>query len=425
MPQTDSLAADSATTLGAIQAWLAAHPLLGPVVVVTALLLTGYLADLVAKRMLLAWIRRLTARTRFTWDDVLDEHKVFERLALAVPAAVFYFGFRFIPGLPADAQAVLEGGARAAVLVVVLLAIGALFTAVNQIYERYPAAKTRPIKGYLQVGKIVVYALGGVVVIATLLGQSPFLYLSGIGAMTAVLLLVFKDTILSLVASVQLTANDMVRVGDWIEMPKYGADGDVVDIALHSVTIQNWDKTVVSVPTYALISDSFKNWRTMSESGGRRIKRSLLIDETTIRFLDDAEVERFRAFALLREYVAAKEAELRAFNERLGGNAVERVNARRLTNIGTFRAYVTNYLRHHPAIHQGMTLMVRQLAPSPQGVPLELYAFTNTTEWLAYEGIQSDIFDHIMAFVPEFGLRLYQYPTGQDRQEWAGPVTAG
>jgi miniconductance mechanosensitive channel len=236
--------------------------------------------------------------------------------------------------------------------------------------------------------------------------------------MTAVLLLVFKDTLLSLVASVQLSAQDLVRVGDWIEMPQFGADGDVVDVALHTVKIQNWDKTITTIPTHRLISDSFKNWRGMSASGGRRIKRPLYLDAASVHFLTAEEVDRCKRFLLLEEYLAGKETELTEYNRELAGvTALEReaaVNMRRLTNIGTFRAYAYRYLRQHPKIRQNMTLMVRHLSPGPQGIPIEVYCFTATTAWTEYEDIQADIFDHLMAIVPEFGLRLFQQPAGTE-----------
>jgi miniconductance mechanosensitive channel len=240
------------------------------------------------------------------------------------------------------------------------------------------------------------------------------LLLSGLGAMTAILLLIFKDTILSLVASVQLTAQDMVRVGDWIEMSQFGADGDVVDVQLHTVKVQNFDKTITTIPTHRLITDSFKNWRGMSQTGARRIKRAIFVDVSSIRFQTQDEVDHFTRFALLKDYIANKEQELTDYNEGLNAEVDAEVNRRRLTNFGTFRAYAYNYLKNHPKIHQGMTLIVRQLGPGPEGSPLEIYCFTNTTEWNAYEDIQSDIFDHLLAIVPEFGLRLYQKPAGSD-----------
>ncbi|MCH7473983.1 MAG: mechanosensitive ion channel [Gemmatimonadetes bacterium] len=406
----DTTAASAVTT---VADWLNAYPTVATALALTAMILLAWLMDVVAKQRILAAISLIVKRTKFAWDDELLEHRVFERFGRLVPALVIYFGIPFVPGVGPEAEAFIRHVAAAFMVAVVVLAIGALLTAVNDIYERFEMAAHRPIKGYLQVSKIAVYVFGAVVVLATLMNRSPLIFLSGIGAMTAVLMLVFKDTLLSLVASIQLMSNDMVRVGDWIEMPKYNADGDVIDIALHTVKIQNWDNTITTVPTSKFIEDSFKNWRGMSESGGRRIKRSIWIDKGTIRFLSDEEITRFKRFALLRDYIEQKQKELRDYNEALGGEPGD-VNMRRLTNIGTFRAYILNYLKNHPKIHQEKTLMVRQLAPTPHGIPLEVYVFTNDTAWSVYEGIQADIFEHVMALVPEFGLRLFQNPTGAD-----------
>jgi miniconductance mechanosensitive channel len=293
-----------------------------------------------------------------------------------------------------------------------------LLSAVNAIYETTPAAKDHPIKGFVQLVQIIVWVFGGVLIISALLDRSPLLLLSGLGAMTAVLMLVFKDTILSLVASVQLNAQDMVRVGDWIEMPQFGADGDVVDVQLHTVKVQNWDKTITTIPTHRLITDSFKNWRGMSQTGARRIKRSIFLDVSSIRFQTQDEVDHFTRFALLKDYVKDKEQELTDYNAGLATEVDDDVNRRRLTNVGTFRAYAFNYLKNHPKIHAGMTLIVRQLGAGPEGLPLEIYCFTNTTAWAAYEDIQSDIFDHLLSIIPEFGLRVYQKPSGMDLREF-------
>lgn len=392
--------------------WLSTHPVAASALGVIALALVAYLADVITRRRILKLVSLLVKRSQYQWDDVLHEHMVFERLAHTVPGLVVYFGIQLVPGVSTEVELAVQRIAAAFMVTVVVLTIGAFLSAANDIYQRLEIARTRPIKGYLQIAKIVIYVLGGVVVIATLMNESPLIFVSGIGAMTAVLMLVFKDTILSLVASVQIATNDMIRVGDWLEMPEFNADGDVIDIALHTVKIQNWDNTITTVPTSKFIEKSFKNWRAMSESGARRIKRPIYIDQNTIRFLTDEEVARFKRFALLKEYIDHKEADLKAFNEAVGAD--EEVNARRLTNIGTLRAYIVNYLRNHPKVHQGRTLMVRQLAPTPHGLPLEVYVFSNDTAWVAYEGIQSDIFDHIIAQVPEFGLRVFQYPTGMD-----------
>ena len=384
------------------------------------LVLVALLADLVAKRQLVRLVRRITRRTTYTWDDALVKHGVFGRFAKLLPALVFYFGLDLVPGLPDGVVVVGENLAISYGLLMLSLATGALLSAINTAYENYPKARERPIKGFLQVVKIAVFAVTGVLIIATLMERSPVLLLSGLGAMTAVLSLVFKDTILALLASVQLTSLDMVRVGDWIEMPQCNADGDVVDVGLHSVRVQNWDKTFTTIPTHRLIVDSFKNWRGMGESGGRRIKRDLRIDINSVRFLTGDETDRFKRFALLADYIDRKLEDLAAYNAELG-KATENVNLRKLTNIGTFRAYIFNYLKHHPKIHEDMTLIVRQLQPGPTGLPLEIYAFTNVTEWSVYEDIQADIFDHLLAIAGEFGLSMYQEPAGRDLSALASP----
>jgi miniconductance mechanosensitive channel len=287
------------------------------------------------------------------------------------------------------------------------------------VYEKREVARSRPIKGYVQLAQIVLSVIGIILIIAMLIDRSPLLLLSGLGAMTAVLLLVFKDTVLSFVASLQLIGQDMVRVGDWIEMPQAGADGDVIDVALHMVTVQNWDKTITRVPTYRLISESFKNWRGMNESGGRRIKRSIVLDLTSIRFLDDDTIEHLRGFSLLHDYIVSKQAALIEANAHVADGLV--VNRRRLTNIGCFRAYVLAYLQHHAGVHQGMTILVNQLDPGPQGLPLQLYCFTSTVDWIAHENIKGDIFDHLLAILPEFGLTAFQQPAGADFRALLAP----
>ena len=256
--------------------------------------------------------------------------------------------------------------------------------------------------------------MGAIIIVGALLGRSPMVLLSGFGAMTAVILLIFRDTILSFVASLQISSNDLVRVGDWIESPKFGADGDVVDIALHTVKVQNWDKTFTIIPTYKLIDESFKNWRGMQQSGGRRIKRAVYLDISSIKFCDEAMVERFKKIQIIADYVAGKQEELKNHNAENEIDDSVLVNGRRMTNIGTFRAYVEAYLRHHKKIHQDMTFLIRQLPPGPTGLPLEIYVFTNDTAWANYEAIQADIFDHILAVIPQFDLRVFQEPTGKD-----------
>ncbi|MBT7097028.1 mechanosensitive ion channel family protein, partial [Candidatus Poribacteria bacterium] len=298
-----------------------------------------------------------------------------------------------------------------------MLVAGATLDAVVDIYRTYDVARDHPIRGYVQALKIFLYVVGGIAVFATVIDQSPWKILSGIGALTAVILLIFKDTILGFVAGIQLSANDMVRIGDWIEAPKFGADGDVLDITLHHVKVQNWDKTISTIPTYALVGDSFRNWRGMQDSGGRRIKRCLYIDMNSVTFCTDEMVERFARFAFLGPYVEEKSEELAAWNSEHGFDMSEAINGRRMTNLGTFRAYVREYLRNHPRVHQDMTLLVRHRPPGEHGLPIEIYVFTNDIVWANYEGIQADIFDHILAVIPEFGLRVHQAPSGLDMRE--------
>jgi miniconductance mechanosensitive channel len=284
----------------------------------------------------------------------------------------------------------------------------------NDIYERLTKNKKRPIKGYLQVVGIIVYIFGGVIIIGTLTGQSVFQLMAGIGAMTAILLLIFKDTIMSFVASIQITSYDLVKVGDWIEVPAYGVDGDVMDMSLHTIKIRNFDKTFSTLPTHKLIEVSFKNWRGMVETGGRRIKRSIYIDTSSIKFCDEAMLNRFKKFELLKDYIDEKLDEIKKDNEERGVDTSELINGRRLTNVGTFRAYLKLYLKKRKDIHKELTFLIRQLSPGPHGLPIEIYVFTTTTAWVDYEDIQADIFDHIFAVIPEFELNAFQSPTGAD-----------
>ena len=390
------------------------NPLLPAGVSVAALLIGALLADRIAKFLLLGAVSRFVQHTTVDWDNTLLEYRVFDRLVHLVPAVIVYYGIDLVPDLPDAAVVVIRNVSIAYMALMLTMVLASLLSAGNAIYDRTEMARSRPLKGFVQLLQIVVWIFGGVMIIAALLDRSPLLLLSGFGAMTAILILVFKDTILSLVASVQLTAQDMVRVGDWIEMPQFGADGDVIDVQLHTIKVQNWDKTITTIPTHKLISDSFRNWRGMTESGGRRIKRAIHLDVTTIRFQTAEEIERFRRFVLLEDYIAAKEKELADYNDALKKKVDDDVNFRRLTNVGTFRAYAFNYLKNHPQVHGDMTLLVRQQEPGPEGLPIEIYCFTNTTAWADYEGIQSDIFDHLLAIVPEFGLRLFQKPSGAD-----------
>jgi miniconductance mechanosensitive channel len=393
---------------------LLSHSLAVQVLGLLGLALLCLIAHLVVRRWIVRGIERVVLRSSTDWDDVLHDARVFERMAGLVPAVIAWYGIHLVPDVGEAVEIVVGRVAFASILLVAGRVTIAVLTAANEFYTRRPENRDRPIKGYVQVLKILVAIVTAVLVLATLLDRSPLIFLSGLGAMTAVLLLIFRDTILSLVASAQITGNDMVRVGDWIEMPQYGADGDVIDVALHTVKVQNWDKTITTVPTHKLISDPFKNWRFMSLSGGRRIKRALYLDMSTVRFLEPGEIDHFERFALLGDYVRDKRAELEAHNAEDGRNPELNADIRRLTNLGTFRIYIERYLRAHAQVHQEMTLLIRQLNPTPTGIPIEIYCFTNTTNWNAYEAIQADIFDHLLAIAPEFGLRVFQSPTGSD-----------
>lgn len=369
----------------------------------------------VAKHLVLRVIGR--ALDHFKIDDGIPAIiEVARRFGNAVPALIVGRGIWIVPNLSPDVRGLIAAICEALVALAIARTLSTVLDCVNQAYVRRPGAMQRPIKGYLQVGKIVLYCAATVLIVSILIGQSPLLLLSGLGAMAAVLMLVFKDTILSLVASVQLTSNDMIRVGDWITMPSAKADGEVIDIALHTVKIQNFDKTISTVPTYKLISESFQNWRGMAESGGRRIKRSLMIDQNSVRFLSDAQVEEARRFSLLRPYLDQRRGEIAEWN----GTRAE-PDRRRMTNMGVFRAYVSAHLVANPRIAQDMTMLVRQLEPGATGLPLEIYCFTATTKWAEYETIQADLFDHLLAVMDAFGLRLFQQPTGLDLMNAMAP----
>ncbi len=394
---------------------LAQLPYAGTGVILTGLLVGAWLANWITRRILLKLVSRLVKASPMQWDDALLARGVLSRLAHSVPALIIGVGILAVPGLHPLAADVIHNVALAYIYLTIALSIGNLLNAFNDLYERRgERSRQRPIKGYLQVAKLVVFLVAAVLIVATLIDRSPLVLLTGLGAMTAVVLLVFKDTILSLVASIQLASNDMLRVGDWIEMPSLGADGDVIDIALNTVKVQNWDKTITTIPTYRLISESFRNWRGMSESGGRRIKRALLIDQASVRFLDAGERTRLRRIALIDGYLENKRTELEAYNATLEAAGKDPINTRRVTNLGTFRAYLTAYLRANPRVNQEMTLMVRQLDPGPTGLPLEVYCFSADVGWVAYENLAGDIFDHLLAVLPEFGLRLFQQPGGAD-----------
>lgn len=401
------------------------HPRVYSGLALLMLLAVALVVGRVARYLILHAVKLLGRQPAMHWLNDLLNNKVFHRLAQMTPSLVIQFGLNLIPELNKITRNFLDNVALAFTILFLVLAISALLNALLDIYARTEHARTRSIKGYVQLAKMVLFVFGAIIIVATLIDRSPLLLLSGLGAMSAVILLVYKDTLLSFVASVQLTSNDMLRVGDWIEMPQVGADGDVVDITLHTVKVQNFDKTIVSIPTWRLMSESFKNWRGMQASGGRRIKRSLFIDASGVRFITDDEEQRLTHIHLLTDYMTRKQAELKAWNEAQGNVAAMSANRRRMTNIGTFRAYALAYLKSHAQIQPNMTCMVRQMQTTAQGVPLEIYCFTSTTAWADYERIQGDIFDYLLAVLPEFGLSLYQQPSGNDLRAGILPAVLG
>ena len=347
-------------------------------------------------------------KTSTKLDDVLMNRNIFNRLAYVVPALIFY---NFAYAAP-QFTILIQRASMGLMALSGILVINSFLNALGDIYEQTKYSEEMHIKSYLQITKLILNILGAVSIVAILIGKNPAWLLSGLGVMTGFIMLVFKDTILSLVASLQISSNDLFKVGDWVEAPQFGADGDVVDIALHTVKIQNWDKTISVIPTHKLIDSTFKNWRFMSESGGRRIKRSLSIDMNSISLCNSETLENFKKIELIREYIESKQKDVA--NHNVGIDTSELINGRQLTNIGTFRAYIEAYLRNSSQIHDNMTFLIRQLEPTAEGLPIQIYVFTNDTDWIRYEGIQSDIFDHLLAVAPEFGLKIFQNPTGKD-----------
>ena len=375
-------------------------------------------ATLVLRRILLkvclSWIKK----NKYRWDDALLDNQVINKISWFIPIILVLLSLDSL--LPADSSiyVFLKRMTMVFFVIVTVLSINALLSAVADIYRLLKKKRADVLQGFIDAGKIVTYIFGIIFIVSIFSGMSPWGIISVLGGMTAVTMLVFKDTIVGFVASIQLTTTDMVRVGDWVELPAYGADGDVISMSIHTIRVQNWDKTITTVPTYALVANSFKNWRGMSESGGRRIKRALMLDINSIRFCDTDLLERFAHIRLLEDYLAGKSAELEEFNRTHDfedNNLL--INGRRQTNIGVFRAYVIAYLKNNPLIKQDMTFLVRQLPSSQYGLPLEIYVFSSDQRWAYYENIQADIFDHLFAALPDFDLRAFQNPSGFDMRQ--------
>lgn len=369
----------------------------------------------ISRFIIVRWVHRMAAKTSSNWDDIFVERKVFKRLTYLIPAVIIHAGTQYvIPDYP-NTMKVVQTLINAYIVTVATIVASSVLDASHDIYSSYEIAKSRPIKGFIQVAKIFLYVIYAIVMITVIFLRSKgFGWIAGLGAFSAILLLIFKDPILGFVGGIQLATNDMLRIGDWIEMPKYNADGTVIDIAITTVKVQNWDKTITTIPTYFLVSDSYKNWRGMEESGARRIRRHILIDLHSIKFCTPEMLERFSKYQYVAEYVKSTQAELEAYNKEQDLDPDIMINGRRQTNVGVFRAYLTAYLKNNPYIRQDLTLMVRQLQPNETGLPLEIYAFSKEQAWERIEAIQADIFDHVLAGITYFDLRLFQSPTGSD-----------
>ncbi len=389
----------------------------GFLVVVVAIL--AFTARFIARRLIVRVLHPVFRRTRVTWDDRIAERGVLLKLARIAPAIVLFF---FGPILAPEIQWLGEAIRRitvAYIFGIAALVVDSVIDVFHDLYREQEFARKRPIKGLIQLTKVLLFIVAGILIITTILDQNPLGILSGLGALSAVLLLVFRDSILGFVSGVQLSANNMIEIGDWIEMPRYDADGDVIDITLQTIKVQNWDKTITTIPIYALVSDSFRNWRGMSESGGRRIKRSINIDMNSVRFATEQMLDRFRRYSRICDYIEERQSEIDEYNREHGIDLEDSVSGRRMTNLGVFRAYVQAYLRNHPLVRQDMTFLVRHLPPGPTGLPIEIYVFSADQRWAVYESIQADIIDHLLAVIPEFDLRVFQEPSGSELHDIA------
>lgn len=381
---------------------------------IICLLLICALVWWIARKVCIMIVHRLVSRTKVTWDDLLIERKVFLKISALLPIFIIKAAVPIIfVAQPAVAKYILEF-ANIFIIVTFAVVIVAVLNTIAAALSQLPSLKEKPIFSYIQVINIFVYLVAGILVLSVVLGKSPLYFLGAMGAMTAVLMLIFKDTILGFVASIQISAYDMIRVGDWIEMPDYNTDGDVISINLNTVKVKNWDKTVSSVPTAGFLTSSFKNWRGMTDTGGRRIKRPIYLKMSSFKFCDAAMTEKFKGYHLLHDYIVAKEKEIADYNAGLGAEALIDANTRRLTNVGLYRIYAKNYLDANPRLNHNLTTIVRQMDPTPEGLPLQLWCFTADVRWGPYEDTMSDIFDHLLTIAPEFGLEVFESPTGKD-----------
>ena len=377
------------------------------------LLVACLIGNFVTRKFIIQGIQKFIKNSKNDWDDIFLENKVFNSLSTLVPLILIeYLSVPILSNFTSLIPVVHIAVKVSLVFVITSVLVKAL-KAFEEVSTRIPSFKDKPIMSYVQLANIMIYVVAAILVFATLLDRDPFALLGALGALTAVLMLVFKDTILGLVASIQISSHDMVRVGDWVSMPKYGTDGDVLEITLNTVKIQNWDKTISTIPTYAFISDSFKNWRGMTDSKGRRIKRSLNIDMTSIKFCSDEEIANFKSVEMLKDYIESIQGEIASHNDSNNHDKSSLLNGRNLTNIGLFREYAHQYLMANENLRKDLTLMVRQLEPTENGLPIEVYCFSNNINWVEYETIQADIFDHLLSSISNFDLEIFQNPTGK------------
>ena len=384
------------------------------IVIIAGILIIAFVADYFCRKIVVPTIKKLTARTQATWDDYLFNDAVLDNMCHLIPPIILYVLLPFaFPHEPVTLTFILKL-CWVYITAVAMKLICSFLTSLYTISSEHEKLKNHPLKGVYQMIKLIVICVGVIIIVSTLIDKDPVNILTGLGASAAILMLVFKDSIMGFVSGIQLSANNMLKVGDWITMPKYGADGTVIEVTLNTVKVRNFDNTITTIPPYLLISDSFQNWQGMQESGGRRVKRSINIDMTSVRFCTPEMLEKYRKIQLLANYVDETEKVVEEYNKEHDIDNSVLVNGRRQTNLGVFRAYLTNYLRSLPTVNQDMTCMVRQLQPTETGIPLELYFFSANKVWVAYEGIQADVFDHVLAIIPEFGLRVFQNPSGED-----------
>jgi len=388
------------------------EPYIVQLVVFLLFIILSVMANLIAKHWIVSGLKKLVSKTRNRFDDLLVERHVFDRASQFAPAIVLYMGAPIIFPDWTVAQGALVKLILAYIYFLTARVLDSLINVISDVLSQHESSNKLPVRSTAQVIKILLFSFTAIVIISHFLNKSPWKFLSGLGALTAVIMLVFKDSILGFVASMQISLYNMVKPGDWIEVPKHNIDGDVVDVSLNTVKIRNFDKTISTLPTSALVNSTVKNWRGMSESGGRRIKRSIMIDMNTIKVCDSALLKRLQKIELLKPYFQETLPEIEKYNKdkKVGANASP-INGRQLTNLGTFRHYLKAYLKSHPKIKQDFTLLVRHLPPTEKGLPIELYIFSNDNRWVYYEDIQADIFEHILAALNEFDLKAFQYPS--------------